>query len=271
MAKTRGERLRVARERLFETSRDAARALGIPFASYWQYEHAELPGGRDYGPKEAERFARRFRVSPEWLLTGRGEGIGKNDPIVPPDLSKVPVVGYVGAGARAHFHAAAPGEVDRPVRAPGSTVALEIRSESLGNIFNHWLIYYDSVRRPVTPEQIGELCVVGLADGRVLIKQLRRGRREGLFNLVSPDQSPITDVAVEWAARATNMTPAEVPLATGRRATRPKNRDHRRQEIAARISASARFCELPVAVPTILIHAGRATRSPRACIASMND
>jgi SOS-response transcriptional repressor LexA len=206
MATTRGDRLRIARERLFATSLDAARALGIPPASYWQYEHAELSRGRDYGPNEAERFARRFRVSPEWLLTGRGRGIGKTEPIEPPDASKVPVVGYVGPGARAHFHAAAQGEVDRPTGAPASTVALEIRGDSLGGIFDRWLIYYDSVRRPATPEQMGELCAVGLADGRVLIKQLQRGRREGRFNLGSPNQAPINDIAVDWAAGVTWMS-----------------------------------------------------------------
>jgi len=208
MATTRGQRLRIARERLFETSLEAAQALGIPPVSYWQYEHAELPQGRDYGPNEAERFARRFRVSPEWLLTGRGKGIGDSEPIVPPDASKVPVVGYLGAGARVHFHAAAAaqGEVDRPTGAPASTVALRIRGDSLGGIFDRWLLYYDSFRRTPPTELIDELCVVALADGRVLVKQLQRGRREERFNLVSPGQPPITDVVVEWAAGVTSMS-----------------------------------------------------------------
>ena len=34
------------------------------------WERAESPGGRDYGPEEATRYARRFGVTPEWLLTG---------------------------------------------------------------------------------------------------------------------------------------------------------------------------------------------------------
>ncbi len=119
------------------------------------------------------------------------------------------MVGYVGAGATAHFYAVAQGEldeVDLPKGAAESTVAVEIRGESLGSIFNRWLVYYDSVHRPVTDELMGELCVVGLEDGRVLIKQLQRGRSGGLFNLLSPNQPPITDVAVEWAARVTSMS-----------------------------------------------------------------
>ncbi len=213
MTKTRGERLRIARERLFKSARVAAKALDIAFSTYWQHERAELPGGREYGPNEANLYAMRFRVTPEWLLTGRGKGIGVTDPIVPPDALKVPVVGYVGAGAEVHFYALVRGEldeVDLPKGAPESTVAVEIRGESLGSIFNRWLVYYDSVHRPVTPELIGELCVVGLEDGRILVKQIQRGRSNGLFNLVSLTDKPIEDVPVEWAAKINNISPRPV-------------------------------------------------------------
>jgi hypothetical protein len=40
-----------------------------------------------------------------------------------------------------------------------------------------------------------------LADGRVLVKQIQRGRSEGLFNLISSTEKPIVDVPVEWAAK----------------------------------------------------------------------
>src|SRR5262249_17486536 len=156
--KTRGERLRAARERIFKSARIAAKALGLPFATYWQHERAEFPGGNDYGPNEAGFYAMRFRVTPEWLLTGRGVGIEAIDTTVPPDAPKVPVVGYVGAGAQVHSYELPRGELDEvaaPKGAPRSTVAVEILGESLGSIFNHWLVYYDSAQRPVTADLIG--------------------------------------------------------------------------------------------------------------------
>src|SRR5436190_21053424 len=109
MARTRGQRLRIAREALFRSAREAARTMGIAVSTYGAHERAESPGGRDYGPDEAKRYARRFRVTPEWLLTGRGRGPGEEPPFEAelPDLSalpKTPVVGYVGAGAAAHFY-----------------------------------------------------------------------------------------------------------------------------------------------------------------------
>src|ERR1700676_3632801 len=75
MTTTRGERLRTARKRHFKSARAAAKALGVPPATYGAHERAQAPGGRgrDYSPEEAELYGFRFKVRPEWLLTGAGE------------------------------------------------------------------------------------------------------------------------------------------------------------------------------------------------------
>jgi phage repressor protein C with HTH and peptisase S24 domain len=213
MATTRGERLRTAREKHFKSARIAAKALGIAVSTYGAHERAEAPGGRDYGPDEAKRYARRFRVTPEWLLTGRKvgptDGTPGPEPEEPP-APKVPVAGYVGAGAETHFYAVAQGgldEIDAPEGSTPDTVAVEIRGDSLGTFFDRWLVFYDDVRREVTPDLLGKLCVVGLDDGRVLIKKLQRSRSQGLFNLVSQTEAPIVDVAIEWAAKVKSLMP----------------------------------------------------------------
>jgi hypothetical protein len=206
MATTRGERLRIAREKRFKSARAAGKALGIPVSTYGAHERAESPGGRDYGPDEAKRYGRRFGVAPEWLLTGR-------EPFRPgePDeqfAPKVRVVGYVGAAAEAHLYEVAQRDLDE-VDSPGSTeatVAVEVRSNSLGPFFNRWLILYDDVRRPATPDHIGELCVVGLKGGRILVRQVQRGSTEELFNLLSATEKPILDVAIEWAAKVNSVS-----------------------------------------------------------------
>ena len=207
MATTRGERLRSAREKRFKSARLAAKALGVAISTYGAHERAEAPGGRDYGPNEAKRYGRWFRVAPEWLLTGRGPPPpGEQYEPLP---FRVRVVGYVGAGAEAHLYEVAQGdldEVDPPRDASDRTVAVEIRGDSLGSFFNRWLVFYDDVRQAVTPDLIGELCVVGLEDGRILVKQVQHGRAEGLFNLLSSTEKPILDVAVAWAARVNGIS-----------------------------------------------------------------
>jgi len=200
---TRGQRLRMAREKHFKSARIAAKAMGMAVSTYGAHERAEQAGGRDYGPDEATKYARRFGVTPEYLLTGREPFPGGEEPSL-----KVTVIGYVGAGAEAHIYDVPPGdldEVDAPNGSNEATVAVEIRGHSLGSFFNRWLVFYDDIRRPVTPDLIGELCVVGLTDGRVLIKQVQRGKSEGLYNLLSQTEPPIRDVPVDWAAKVRNM------------------------------------------------------------------
>lgn len=122
----------------------------------------------------------------------------------------VRVVGYVGAGAEGHYYAVAQDNLDEiaaPEWATKDTVAMEIRGESLGSLFDRWLVFFDDVRRPVTPDLIGKLCVVWLPDDRVLIKKLRRGG-SGLFDLLSNSgDEPIRGVAVESGAKVRGMVP----------------------------------------------------------------
>lgn len=147
-----------------------------------------------------------LKTTSNWLLTG--EGAEELDE----DMSRrtVEVVGYVGAGAEAHFYAVSQGnldEVDAPDNSSQETKAVEIRGDSLGSLFDRWLVFYDDVRSPITPDLVGKLCVVGLADDRVLIKKVRSGSRKGFYQLVSEREPPIVDVAIEWAAKVKTMVP----------------------------------------------------------------
>lgn len=126
------------------------------------------------------------------------------------DMGSVPLVGYVGAGAAAHFYAESQGElerVDAPKDATSNTVAVQVQGESLGPLFDQWLVYYDDVRSPVTPDLIGRMCVVGLTDDRVLVKRIRRARTPGFFHLESNNEATINDVEIMWAAKVKSMEP----------------------------------------------------------------
>lgn len=65
---TPADRLRQARERAgFETAKAAAEAMNIPVATYIQHEN----GARGFPATKAERYAKFFRVAPEYLLYGK--------------------------------------------------------------------------------------------------------------------------------------------------------------------------------------------------------
>jgi plasmid maintenance system antidote protein VapI len=67
MAREPNLRLKHARAKFFKSARAAATALGIPEATYYGYEN----GSRGIGPDVAVTLARRFNVTPEFLLYGR--------------------------------------------------------------------------------------------------------------------------------------------------------------------------------------------------------
>jgi hypothetical protein len=173
--------------------------MGVSMGTYGAHERAEMPSGRDYGPDEARKYARRFGVTPEWLLIGR-EPLQSGDELPPPKLS---VVGSVGAGAAVHFYDVPLSYLDEitpPTGIDENTAAVESRDDSLGPFLNRWYVFYDDVRGPVTPDHVGQLCVVGLSDGRILIKQVQRGSAEGVYTLYSATDKPMVDVPIEWAA-----------------------------------------------------------------------
>jgi transcriptional regulator with XRE-family HTH domain len=128
-----------------------------------------------------------------------------------PELTrpKVRLVGYVGAGAEAHFASAddPAEEVDAPEGSTVNTVAAEIRGASLGKAFDRWLVFYDDVRSPVTPDLHNQLCVVGTGD-QVLVKILRPAGAPDRFHLISnADEEPLFDREVLWAAKVKNLKP----------------------------------------------------------------
>lgn len=68
---TPNERLRAARERAgFQTAKEAALAMGVPVSTYIGHEN----GHRGFPAKRAPQYARKFKVSEEWLLYGKGGG-----------------------------------------------------------------------------------------------------------------------------------------------------------------------------------------------------
>lgn len=194
------DRLRRARERRgFKTARDAAQFFGWNYDTYSQHERGERGIGR-----VADKYAKAYRVSQAWLLTGEG-GDPDNGAI-----THVPLVGQVGAGAEAHFYATGddPAEmVSAPENATASTVAVQVRGQSLGALFDSWLVFYDDIKTPVTTDLIGKLCVVGLPDDRVLVKMIQRSRSDGLYHLLSNTEGPILDVEIMWAAKVKTMMP----------------------------------------------------------------
>lgn len=195
------DRLQKARLKAgYKTPTEAAQAFGWG-STYLSHEN----GSRGIRTDVARRYGKAFRVKPAWILTGEGSAVVKTT-----EGRTVPLVGTVGAGAAAEFDPL-PGddEVPAPPEPTDQTVAVEIRGTSLGPAFDRWLIYYDDIRRSVSESMFKQLCVVGLTDGRTLVKIVQPSKTKGLFHLISntSETPPILDVQIEWAARVIHMAP----------------------------------------------------------------
>lgn len=195
-----GDRLRAKRREAGLSARQLSERVGISESAVRNQEN----GTNGIKPDLADVYARVLRTTPEWLLFGRDEAQDG------PTSETVPVVGYVSAGAALALFDEGQGPFDYvspPRDAKPTTVAARVQGTSLGPLFDEAIIFYDNVQREVTPDLHGRLCVAGLDDGRVVVKQLMPGEG-GRYHLLSNSaEPPIFNANVVWAARVTDVRP----------------------------------------------------------------
>jgi hypothetical protein len=124
----------------------------------------------------------------------------------------VQIVGKAGAGPDGSVVFSegdgALGEAPAPPGATPSTVALEVSGTSMRGIAEDgWLIYYDERRSPLTNDMLGELCILELESGQVLVKTPYPSREEGYFDLESTNAPTMRAQAVKWGALVTAIVP----------------------------------------------------------------
>ena len=130
------ERLKEARERMFETAAEAASAMGVNYQTYAAHEN----GSRGLRRDAALKYAKFFNVSLEFLLTGRKSTNARNDvmsrnaPIV--DGEGMPVKGFVRAGIWQESYAPENEIASLPISADARfprhlQFALEIKGDSI--------------------------------------------------------------------------------------------------------------------------------------------
>lgn len=132
--RTAHERLRAAREAAgYDTAKAAAEAMGASVATYLQHEN----GTRGYPAPRAQRYARFFKTTPEWLLYGRGSEPTQSgdDAHVKRVTRLVPVLGEVQAGVWTEAADEPPPEEVVPIYLAGfegaRLFALRIRGPSM--------------------------------------------------------------------------------------------------------------------------------------------
>lgn len=113
----------------------------------------------------------------------------------------MPVEGYIGAGAEVFVLDGNSTEIDyikAPIGMTGGT-CLVVRGDSMYPKFEDGdMVVIFGIQHDLE-SLIGQYCYVKLQDGRIFLKQLRRGSSRGLYSLFSHNAPPIEDVTVEIA------------------------------------------------------------------------
>jgi transcriptional regulator with XRE-family HTH domain len=200
--KTLGERIKFARESRNRSQTWLGEQVGIKQQSIHSIETGDA-GKTAF----LVQIARALNYNPNWLLTGEGEPEN-----IPSDDGMCPIVGYIGAGAQIfpyddHAQGEGFGMVPKPPHFVGDCVAVAIRGNSMRPLKEGWLVFYRRDSDGVPDECLNELCVVKIADGPTLVKDLRRGRKPGRYRLDSWNADPMEDVVLEWAALVIDIRP----------------------------------------------------------------
>lgn len=186
------ERLKQARKSAgYANAREAVAALGVEYPTYASHEN----GTRKFDIEMAALYARRFKVSLDWLIAGRGS-------VFEAGPSIVPVVGYLGAGAEVEpdYEQVPPEgleQVEVPFPLPDDMIAFRIRGDSMLPVYKHdaIVIVYKEQQKPLEAFY-GEEAAVRTSNGRRFIKTIMRGNPG--VNLISWNAAPIENVQLEW-------------------------------------------------------------------------
>lgn len=215
------ERLKESRERAgYASAKLAAEAMGISVATYIQHEN----GTRGYPAVKAQRYARFFRVTPEWLLYGIDRGTTTPITLGP----QLYVKGDVAAGVWREAWEVEPDEwatftgradISAPIRA---RFGLRIVGESMNEIYPPGSIIECVAHAGGDPIPNGK---------RVIVQRIRYdGAIETTVKEYVRD-----DAGVEWLVPRTTNPSLQQPI----RCDQPGD-DIERIEIIAQVVASIR-------------------------------
>lgn len=193
--------LRLTGRSLLSVSADA-------HVSYDQLKSLRQGKSQSTNADDALKVAEVFGVSLEDFCEGRIGG----------QPNTIAVVGRVGAGAEidlfdafekgdGHYRVPCP-----PQLGPHGIVAVEVVGDSMMPIYPPGsVLFYTRNTIGIPTEAIGHICVCEDTEGRVWVKQIKVGRDEGTFTLISmnTDHGHRHGVQLKWAAPVRFNLPPE--------------------------------------------------------------
>lgn len=182
-----------------------AEAAGV---NYDQLKSLRQGKSQTTNSDDAMKVAEAFGVTLDDFYAGRLSGAS----------DAIPVVGHVGAGAEidlfdafekgdGHYRIPCPPQIS-----PRDMVAVEVIGDSMSPVYRPGaVLFYTRAAMGIPTEAIGQICICEDDAGKVWVKQVKIGRDEGTFTLVSmhPDYEHRHGVRLKWAAPVRFSLPPE--------------------------------------------------------------
>lgn len=150
-----------------------------------------------------ERLAKAAGATVDEILSGEKTNNKSEAP--------VPVPYTVGVYGRL-FAMDRPLQVQRPAGVPAEVevLAARIDGDGLHPLPDGWIVYFEA--QPRDPELlVGKLCVVQVAGGQRLVREIRRGQHPGLYTLLSWSASPMEQAQVQSAHLIISIAQINMP------------------------------------------------------------
>jgi phage repressor protein C with HTH and peptisase S24 domain len=187
------ERLRKVREKAgFRSARSAALRFGWNPSTYASHEN-----GQTAVPQEAAKaYARAFKSSAAWILTGEGPSGAQN-------VAKV--MGFIGAGGliSPEFEQVPEeglSEIEAPFPLPDDAIAFQVEGNSMWPRYDPGDVVICRNREADPLSLVGVEVAVRTTKGLRYLKRILRGKSRELFDLESYNAEPIRGVRIAWVS-----------------------------------------------------------------------
>lgn len=182
-------------EGLMADKRLSLRALAKQIGMSHSQLSLTFSGERRLQLDEAAKLAQALGVSLQAVAQACGAFNGSHAP-----TRRCAVVGEVlGTGVVKMYTPDVIERVSAPEGLPGDVVAVQVRAADSPLAWaDGWLLYFQQPRG-IAPDAMSRFCLVESTDGERLVATVRRGYREGSFNLSGPNGAARTNVGLKSA------------------------------------------------------------------------
>jgi phage repressor protein C with HTH and peptisase S24 domain len=179
----------------YKSARQAAIRHGWVPSTYASHEN----GQTDVPIAAAKLYGRAFKVSPEWIVYGRGSMEARN---------MVEIVGLIGLGAQV-TKAGEKITLELPFDLKEAALAFRVDGPALRPAYENGQIVITTARSRDPGEMLEQEVVAELEDGRCYFKTLREGSAKGLYTLESLTTLPIADQKLKWVGSIIAILPTQ--------------------------------------------------------------